>query len=137
MTVGNHDHHTPNGEWFQVEYSEIEPRWNFPCLAHSFNVTSRVRYILRVSDILQFFADNLCHVCFCGHRLHRRQHQRRRIPERAAGQRARQGGARCLEDCLRPLPVPLWRGLQWDHVDQAADLADHEEAQCRLLPHRP
>jgi len=49
MTVGNHDHHTPNGEWFQVEYSEIEPRWNFPCLAHSFNVTSQATSVMFVS----------------------------------------------------------------------------------------
>ena len=54
MTVGNHDHHTPNGEWFQVEYSEIEPRWNFPCLAHSFNVTSRVRYIANLCLLFYF-----------------------------------------------------------------------------------
>ena len=29
-----------------MEYSAIEPRWNLPCLAHSFNVSTQVQYFL-------------------------------------------------------------------------------------------
>eukprot|EP00091_Calanus_sinicus_P022564 TRINITY_DN7215_c0_g1_i2.p1 TRINITY_DN7215_c0_g1~~TRINITY_DN7215_c0_g1_i2.p1 ORF type:complete len:162 (-),score=30.23 TRINITY_DN7215_c0_g1_i2:539-1024(-) len=36
LTVGNHDHHSENGEWFQVEYSMVNDRWNMPAwLTHS------------------------------------------------------------------------------------------------------
>jgi len=40
LTVGNHDHHTHNGEWYQVQYSEIEPRWHFPDLAYAFKYST-------------------------------------------------------------------------------------------------
>ena len=33
LSVGNHDYRW--NEWAQVEYSELEPRWNFPHLWHS------------------------------------------------------------------------------------------------------
>ena len=43
LTVGNHDHgHTSDREWYQVAFSDIEPRWNLPNLAFSFKVSSQV-----------------------------------------------------------------------------------------------
>merc|ERR1711970_1229463 len=40
MTLGNHDYMLPGHEWYQVEYSAIQPRWKLPCLTHSFNVST-------------------------------------------------------------------------------------------------
>ena len=43
LTVGNHDHgHTSDREWYQVAFSDIDPRWNLPNLAFSFKVSSQV-----------------------------------------------------------------------------------------------
>jgi len=43
--VGNHDHgreHTEDGhEWFQVEHSQMDPRWIFPDLAYSLTVDTK------------------------------------------------------------------------------------------------
>jgi len=49
LTVGNHDHHTHNGEWFQVEYSLRNSRWNMPSLAFAFDMVSKdtiVKFVL-------------------------------------------------------------------------------------------
>ena len=42
LTVGNHDHYVPGGEWYQVEYSQYNSRWIMPSLAYSFKMTSLV-----------------------------------------------------------------------------------------------
>ena len=42
LTVGNHDHHTPGGEWYQVEYSNINKRWVMPSLAYSVQMAAQV-----------------------------------------------------------------------------------------------
>jgi len=41
LTVGNHDHHSSNGEWHQVEYSLVNDRWNMPSLAFAFEMATR------------------------------------------------------------------------------------------------
>jgi len=41
LTVGNHDHHISNGEWFQVEYSLVNSRWIMPSLAFAFKMSSK------------------------------------------------------------------------------------------------
>merc|ERR1712013_93300 len=41
LTVGNHDHHSCNGEWHQVEYSLVNDRWNMPSLAFAFEMATR------------------------------------------------------------------------------------------------
>ena len=46
LTVGNHDHGKKSPrEWYQVAFSNIEPRWNLPKLAFSFKVSSKVNEI--------------------------------------------------------------------------------------------
>jgi len=41
LTVGNHDHHSENGEWSQVEYSLVNDRWNMPSLAYAFEMATK------------------------------------------------------------------------------------------------
>jgi len=53
VIVGNHDHgnsasEEDGHEWFQVEHSQIDPRWKFPDLAYSLTVdieTARVKFV--------------------------------------------------------------------------------------------
>jgi len=49
MTLGNHDYSLPGHEWYQVEYSAIQPRWKLPCLTHSFNVSTPATSAMFVS----------------------------------------------------------------------------------------
>ena len=42
LTVGNHDHHIPGGEWYQVQYSQYNTRWIMPSLAYSFKMSAMV-----------------------------------------------------------------------------------------------
>merc|ERR1711973_619184 len=49
MTLGNHDYSLPGHEWYQVQYSAIQPRWKLPCLTHSFNVSTPATSAMFVS----------------------------------------------------------------------------------------
>ena len=63
--MGNHDHgHTSDREWYQVAFSDIEPRWNLPNLAFSFKVSSQVnarRYGQPINPVIFVFC--LVHTC--------------------------------------------------------------------------
>ena len=49
LTVGNHDHHSHNGEWHQVEYSLVNDRWNMPSLAFAFEFATKSTSVKFVS----------------------------------------------------------------------------------------
>ena len=80
------------------------------------------------------FAGHLSHVRVNWHRLHWGQQEWSFRDEGALGQGASQGWIECVEDCFRPLSVPLWRPLWGFWRDPEASSAYHEGSQCRFLP---
>ena len=64
LTVGNHDHVHSNGEWYQVEYSLINPRWNMPSLAYAFDMVAGNTTVKFVSiDTVSIEDDKNCATC--------------------------------------------------------------------------
>ena len=64
LTVGNHDHHTAGGAWFQVQYGRTEPRWTMPGLAYSLEVAAGNTSLKLVSlDTVSIDEDRNCAGC--------------------------------------------------------------------------
>ena len=128
MTLGNHDYSLPGHEWYQVEYSAIQPRWKLPCLTHSFNVSTPVSCSDCVSKSQFCSEGHLRHVCVHRHHRHWWQQEWSSRHVGAPGQRAGQGRRQWLEDRFWTLPVPFWWPLRWLFIHSRAGFGYYKQA---------